>query len=571
MKRLRWPLLIAILALVTIAVLLLGRQPVLTPVEPVIEPATGGVYAEGLVGKLIRLNPLLDYFNQPDRDIDRLIFSGLLRFDDRGLPVGELADSWGISRDGMVYNVSIQPEAVWHDGEPVTSDDVLFTIEMLRDDASLLPPDLREMWRQVDVKALDEKTLQFRLPEPYSPFLDTLTFGILPAHLLSGLTFDEMINDSFNLAPVGSGPYRFDRLIVEEGQIKGVVLKAFKDFYREPAYIDELVFRYYPDEQTALEAYKEREVLGIDRSTLTTLPTVLREPELNLYTGRLPELSMIFLNLGNSGTPFLQDAAVRRALLMGLNRQGMIDRILGGQAILADGPIFPSTWAYYDGTQRVPFDPEGAIELLKSAGYTLPAEGGAVRQNEEGTSLALELLYPIDSPQHIAIAEEIQQDWGEIGVGVTLKGVTYRELVDEYLSGRAYQAALVDINLARSPDPDPYPFWHQAQASGGQNYSNWDDRQASEYLEAARITTDLGERTKLYNNFQVRFNQELPALPLFYPVYNYAVDGEVQGLRMGPLFEPSDRYNTATDWFLITKRTLDNNQQVSTPEASPPP
>ncbi len=120
----------------------------------------------------------------------------------------------------------------------------------------------------------------------------------------------------------------------------------------------------------------------------------------------------------------------------------------------------------------------------------------------------------------------------------------YEDVVSAYLEPRAFQAALVDLNFSRTPDPDPYPFWHQAQITGGQNYSKWDDRQASEYLEQARIEVDIEERTRLYNNFQVRFASELPSLPLFYPIYNYAVDEQVQGVTMGPLYDPSDRLVT---------------------------
>jgi peptide/nickel transport system substrate-binding protein len=134
--------------------------------------------------------------------------------------------------------------------------------------------------------------------------------------------------------------------------------------------------------------------------------------------------------------------------------------------------------------------------------------------------------------------------------------------VNDYLSPRQYQAALVDLNLARSPDPDPYPFWHQEQATGGQNYSQWNDRQASEYLEQARITTDITERARLYRNFQVRFAQELPALPLYYPVYTYAVSIEVQGVRIGSLFDTSNRFDTITSWFLLTKLS---SGQTATP------
>jgi peptide/nickel transport system substrate-binding protein len=138
-------------------------------------------------------------------------------------------------------------------------------------------------------------------------------------------------------------------------------------------------------------------------------------------------------------------------------------------------------------------------------------------------------------------------------------------LVTEYLEPRAYQAALVDINLSRSPDPDPYPFWHQAQVTGGQNYSNWDDRQASEFMEQARVELDQAERARLYRNFQVRFTSEMPALPLFYPVYTYGVDAQVQGVTMGPLFDPSDRFATVTSWYLVAERAPVESEGSITP------
>ncbi len=296
MKKLRWPLLIVLLALVAIGVLLIGQQPaVLQPVvAPVIQPAKGGAYTEGLLGSAGRFNPVLDFNNPPDRDIDRLIFSGLVRFDDRGLPVGDLADSWGISRDGTVYNFSLRPKASWHDGKPVTSDDVIFTIDMLKDDQSNAPPDVREMWKQVQVKRLDDKTLQFRLPEPFAPFMDYLAFGVLPKHLLGELTYEEMVVAPFNLKPIGSGPYRFDRLETDQGKVIELVLKSFDNYYGKKSYIDQIAFKFYPDAKTALSAFKEGELMGIRQITSDVLPEVLKDPELNLYTSRLPEMAIVF-------------------------------------------------------------------------------------------------------------------------------------------------------------------------------------------------------------------------------------------------------------------------------------
>jgi peptide/nickel transport system substrate-binding protein len=241
-----------------------------------------------------------------------------------------------------------------------------------------------------------------------------------------------------------------------------------------------------------------------------------------------------------------------------------MDELMGSQAILAHGPIFPNSWAYYTGIEHVPFDREAAIRILREAGYTIPATGGSVRTNEEGQPLNIELVYPEDL-RYEPIAQAIASDWREIGVGVELRPMAYEEVVSAYLEPRAYQAALVDLNFSKTPDPDPYPFWHQAQITGGQNYAKWDDRQASEYLEQARIEVDIAERTRLYNNFQVRFASELPSLPLFYPIYNYAVDEQIQGITMGPLYDPSDRLATAPRWFLLAERAPASTEVIVTP------
>ncbi|HSQ26285.1 MAG TPA: peptide ABC transporter substrate-binding protein [Anaerolineales bacterium] len=551
MKKLRWQLFVVAVALVAIAVLLLSQQPELLPgSNPEIEPVTGGIYTEALLGSFGRLNPLLDYYNQADRDINRLIFSSLVKFDHRGLPQGDLVDTWGISQDGKVYNFSIRSDANWHDGQPVTSDDIVFTVELLRSEQIPLPDDLREFWEDVEVIVLDEKTLQFRLPEPFSPFLDYLAFGILPVHHLGDIPAEEILDSEFNLRPVGSGPFQFNSLIVEENEIKGVVLSRFDGYYKDQPFLEQIEFIYYQDSVSALFALQQGEVMGISQVTNDILGEALKSPGMNIYTGRLPQLNLIFFNLGASDKPFLQDAAVRRALLMGLNRNWIIDRIMGGQAILAHGPVFPESWAYYEAIEQVSFDSERATTMLKQAGYTIPAEGGSVRA-KEGVALSFELVHP-DIPPYPQIAEKIRSDWRVLGVEVNLVSVPYDELISDYLEPRTYDAALVEINFSRSPDPDPYPFWHQAQADAGQNYSQWDDRQASEYLEQARVTVDLNERTRRYRNFQVRFAAELPALALFYPVYSFGISNQVQGVSVGPFYDTSDRFSTITSWFLFS-------------------
>ncbi len=553
MKKLRWQILVVIVTLILVGVLLLSQQPVVQTI--LTQPTSGGVYTEALIGSMSRFNPLLDRNNAPDRDVDRLLFSGLIRFDSRGMPLPDLAEAWGTSQDGTIYNFSIRPNAVWHDGEPVTSDDIIFTIDLIKSNISFYPQDVKALWEEVEIRRMDDKTLQFRLPEPFVPFLDYLTFGVLPKHILGTIPADQILNADFNLHPIGSGPYRFDHLLVENGQIVGTVLTLAPQYYGQKPYIPQVVFRYYPSAQAAFDAYKQGEVMGVSQITADILDEALLEEDLSLYTSRRPELSLIFFNLNNGEVAFFQDAAVRKALLTGLNRQRMINDLLRGQAILADGPILPGSWAYYDGAEHIAYDPDAAISILRKEGYVIPPEGGDVRA-KDGHLLTFTLLHP-DDELHTALAVHLRDDWAKLGVRVVLQPMPYEQLIYENLESRKYQAALVDLNLSYTPDPDPYPFWHQAEATGGQNYAQWDNRPASEYLERARITADINERARLYRNFQVIFAQELPALPLYFPTYTFAVDAQVYGVQATPLYDTSDRLNNIASWHLLTRRTIE--------------
>jgi peptide/nickel transport system substrate-binding protein len=556
MKKLRWQFLVVALTLVVVAVLLLTQQPSVNPTLP--KPVSGGIYTEALVGSFGRLNPLLDLSNPVDRDVDRLIFSSLIRFDSHGVPQPDLAESWGVSADGTIYNVTLRANANWHDGTPVTSDDVIFTLELLRTQYSAYSQDVRNLWKDVQVTRLNDKNIKFVLTEPYVPFLDYLAFGILPKHHLEAVAPDQMVNADFNLAPIGSGPYKLDHLMVDAGKITGLVLTASKGYYGQVPFIEQIVFRYYPSGQAALSAYQAGEVLGISQITSDSLSPALGDENLSFYSSRLPRLTLIMLNLGDKQLPFFQDKKVRNALMLDLNRQWMVDNLLQGQGIVADSPILPGTWAYYDGIAHIGFDPEAATELLKSAGYVLSSTDSV--RSKDNVPLSFTMIYP-DDGLHAQLAQAIQRDWAVIGVEVKTKAVSYDSLLNDYLTPRTFQVALVDLDLDRSYDPDPYPFWHQAEITGGQNYSQWDNRPASEYIEQARVVADMSIRTRLYRNFQVIFSRELPALLLYYPVYSYAVDQRVQGVQAAPLFESADRFNEVSTWYLVARRALEKTSQ----------
>jgi peptide/nickel transport system substrate-binding protein len=557
MRHIRWQLLIALGGLILVIGLLLGQSPGSNSSAP--QPVRGGTYSEALVGSLGRLNPVLDYANQADRDVDRLLFSGLVRFDSRGLPVPDLAESWSVSADATLYTITLRAGAVWHDGEPVTADDVIYTYSKLQDPTYPGPGDEAQMWQQIQVVRLDSRTVQFQLPEPFAPFFDYLSLGLLPDHLLRGVSAADLADHPYNLEPIGTGPFRFEGYLLEDGQIRGVRLAAFEDYYGDIPYLDRVEFRYYADEESALGAYRSGEVLGISSVGSGILPDVLSIPNLNLHTAPLPRLTLVFLNLRNQERPFFTEKKVRQALLLAVNRQWIIDRVLGGQGTVAVGPILPSSWAFSEGIDAWPYSPEEAGVLLDEAGWVLPAGATPgtpeyVRTNDD-VPLAFELLHP-DDAVHTQIAQALQTSWAAIGVQVALVPVDAQEMLEAHLAPRDYEAALADLNLTRSPDPDPYPFWHDSQAETGQNYGGFEDRNISIWLEQARITPDFGDRANLYQSFQHRFHDQVPALPLFHPVYSFAIDSSVQGVTMGPVLDPSDRFASITSWYLLVRREL---------------
>ncbi len=556
MRELRWQILIALGGIALILALFLGQNPIPESVPP--QPVVGGAYSEALVGTPIRLNPILDSFNQVDRDIDRLLYSGLTRFDARGNPQPELARV-AVSADATLYTFSLREDAVWHDGEPVTSDDVIYTFSKFQDEDFPGPEDLKVFWEQVNLVRLDERTVQFQLAEPFAPFLDFTTVGLLPDHLLRGVTIRELVDHPFNLNPIGTGPFRFSRFLVESGVIKGVSLEAFEDFYGQRPFLERFEFRFYDDPAAALRAFQAGDVQGIGNVQLPILEATLQEPGLNVFSARLARTAVIFLNTKHPEVTELGEKTFRQALSSAINRQWVIDTTLQGQAMIAASPILSGTWAYADDLEPPDFAPDLASNLLLDLGWELPlgASPGTeefVRLSED-QALTLELLYP-DDPVFEGIARAVEANWKSVGIRVELIPVEPESLLEDYLEPRDYQAALTELNLARSPDPDPYPFWHDSQSEAGQNFSAFTDRNISIWLERARTNPVHAERADLYRNFQFRFQDQVPAILLYHPIYTFAIGADVQGVSIGPLFDPSDRFATVTGWHLLARRTL---------------
>lgn len=548
-RRILWQVILFIISGLLVGLLLGYLAANYTTVS---RPGYGGTYVEGIVGTPRYLNPLLvGAHNEAERDVCTLLFSGLTRLNARGEIVGDLARSWEISPDGLRYTFRIRPNARWHDGIPVTADDVLFTVGLLKDPEFPGPPEAAvEVWRTVEVEKVDSRTVRFVLPQPYAPFLDVTTIGIVPAHLLKGIRATELTETEFNLKPIGSGPFRLTEVEFENGAITGILLEPFPDYYLEAPYLGHVQLRFYPDQQAVLDAYASEETEGIAHLQATDLQRLPLLPGLNLFSAQLAEYGVVFVNMRRADLPFFKESEVRQALLYALDRQLIIDEALEGQAVVAHSPLVPGTWAYDDMLPHYTYNPTRARELLDGAGW-VPGEDGI--RNKEGHRLAFTLLTS-DEAERSAVARKLVQQWAGIGVTVTLRVVSWTEL-REALETRNFEAVLTHV--AMPGDPDPYPFWHETQVDTGQNYSGFVHRRTSEVLEQARIETSTERRRALYFEFQEIFAREVPALLLYVPTYTYGVSEHIKGVQIGPLLaHPSDRFSSIGKWWIVPRRVF---------------
>jgi len=542
-RHIRWQLLIALVGVAFLSVILAYLALSTSSVE---RPDFGGTYIEGVAGRPNTINPIFSQYNDVDRDIAALVFNGLTRADETGAPKPDLATRWTTSPDGLVYTFTLRADVVWHDGVLFSADDVLYTIHALQDPAYKGPPDLGAFWRTVAITQIDDATVRFQLTQPYAPFLDYTTIGILPAHLLKDVPSAELFQNLFNRHPVGTGPFH-----VTEATAGQITLDANPRFYDARPYLRRLLLKFYPDYESVFAAYAREEVEGIARVLPAYLPKARAFDHLSLYNARITGYSLIYLNLSK---PAFQDKAVRQALLYALDRQRIVNDLLQGQGLLASSPVQPGTWAYDSAVPVYPFDPEKAKSLLEGAGWRDTNNDG-VREKDR-VDLAFNLITP-DDPARVAIANEIAKSWQAIGVKAAAQAVPTSLLVQNVLRPRQFDAVLYEWRTL-SNDPDQYENWHQTQIPGGtglgQNYSGLNDRDISEALETARKANDQGKRIELYRKFQELFAERVPALLLYYPVYTYGVDARVRGVQLAPMLTPSDRFRTVAQWYLKTRR-----------------
>ena len=539
-SRSRWLLSGLVLAILALAAFWYGHNQASGPRAP----AHGGRYVEAVVGVPSIVNPLFATFNDVDKDLAALIYSGLTRLGPDGTVLPDLAAGWDVGADARSYTFRLRRGITWQDGAPFSADDVIFTCDALRDPDFRGEPSLGLFWQQVTCTKLDDFTIRFELPQPLAPFPAYATIGILPKHKLEGLTAEGLFLSPFNERPIGTGPF-----VLTYMDTQRAVLKSNPAYLGGEPFIAELELRFFPDYTTAAAAFQEHRVQGLllgpeappaDQALLDGLGDVQH------LVSRRNSYTLLFLNTRG---PFLDDKVVRQAILYALDRPTILADTLDGRADLADSPIVPGTWAYSDDIRRYTYDPQEAQALLEKGGWKLNSRGV---MEKDGQELSLSILTDPDTAR-ASIAQEIVRQLGEVGIHATQETKGGTALVREFLLPRKFQMALYGWD--QGPDPDPYAAWHSSQVrEQGFNLAGFSDQHLDDVLTEARQTSDQERRRALYAEFQQIFTEEVPSILLFYPLYHYYVRDDLKGIAMGVLFEPSSRFDSVEQWYVKTRR-----------------
>jgi len=527
------------------------------------KPALGGSYSEGVQGQPLYLNPIVSHSNPVDSDLSLLIFSSLFRYNSEGKLEQDLVDLWERSDDGLTYTVRLKKDAKWQDGQPLTAEDVLFTLNLIRN--PVFGSTLRGNWEGINVEKTDDFALRFTLRKAYTPFLHNLTFGILPKHLWEDITSDKFLLTDLNRKPVGSGMYTFNRLDKNQnGQIMSITLKANNNYYGRKPHLKELIFRFYSSPEEILAAYEKGEIKGISHIEATQAKDAAKESGLEIYDIPTTRIYGVFFNQKKSA--IAAEQKVREAINYATDKDELVREALQEKGVVVNSPLTPNMLGFQERFNQHEYSIEKAKSMLQESGWTMPSdkerkkikdepksEGKAMYNAKLKKFLILNLTVP-DYPELVKTADLLKKQWEKIGLELNLDIVDTSETLQNKISDRNYEALLFGEVL--QADPDPAPFWHSSSKQApGLNLSLFENQDVDKLLDEARQEVNENRRAELYQKFQEIALQEAPAIFLFSPYYLYGVSDDYQGVGSKVIYNPSGRLNDINNRYLYTTRT----------------
>lgn len=490
-------------------------------------PAYGDTFIQASIGDIGGLIPSLTS-DQSSHEVGGMIYDGLVKVDKDLNPAPAMAESWTYSRDCLDLTFKLRRDVTWHDGQPFTAADVVFTYQTMINPKT--PAPFKEGFLLVkDVEAPDPYTVRVHYDKPYARALETWNTYILPKHLLQSFADEGRLRDSpQNSRPIGTGPYRFQEWKPGEK----VVLVANPTYYEGRPYLSRIVYRVIPSQATI---FLELKAQGVDYASLTGIQYA-RQTEYPAFRKaydkfRYPGSAYTFLGF-NLNDPRFADRRVRQAFAHAINKQELIDGVRLGLAREATGPIRPGTWAYTDDVERFPYDPAKAKALLAEAGWKDRDDDGIV-EDRQGKPFRLTIRTNQGNDERKKIAEIIQQRLQDIGIQADIQLIEWAAFIKEFVKPRRFE--VVVLGLGTGTDPDQYVVWHSSQRGPDQmNRTGYANPEVDRLLEAGRASCVQKDRVRYYHRIQQILAEDLPMIFLYTADSLPVVSSRIQGIRVAP-------------------------------------
>ena len=501
---------------------------------------SGGVYVEGVIGNISTLNPLLAA-SEPEQAVSRLLFSSLYNYDVTGALHTDLAESMTV-KDDKVYTIKLR-NAVWHDGKKLTAEDVVYTINLIKNPQVRSP--LRVNWLDISARAIDDSTVEFMLPAVYAGFSHALTFPVIPKHILQTVSPSSMREADFSSNPVGSGPFAVKRVQTSESTSSTDVVRMEPNtkYYGAVSTLSRLELRAYGNESLLVKAVNSGEVSAASGLSLSAADNIKSKQ----YSTKHWLLNKGVYLLMNNRSQTLQDARVRQALRYATDTSS-IRATVGDNVARLDTPILQSQIA-----QRLPVAPDYNLDkakaLLKEAGWTY---NQGQWKGKDGRPLAVAVTTSSGRDEYKKIVDALKQQWSKLGVDVQLREIdtssTTTSFVQSVLQPRDYDALLYELELGA--DPDVFAYWHSSQASAsGYNFANYSNRTVDNDLVGGRSRTNSALRAAKYIQFVNQWLNDAPAIGLYQSVGSYVLNNGASIVEpRGSLNTMNDRYADVTTW-----------------------
>jgi peptide/nickel transport system substrate-binding protein len=514
-------------------------------------PTVGGEYTEGVIGYPHYINPLYASGSDVDASLSHLVYAGLMRFDPQEGLVPDLAESYQISEDETEYTFVLREGLTWHDNEPVTSEDVVFTVHAIQNPEYRSP--LIGTLSGIGVEAVDHRTIKFVLTEPFAPFLATMTVGLLPTHIWQNIPAANAQLTQLNLKPIGSGPYAFEKLTKDNnGNLRSMDFATNTDYHRGTPYIERLTFKFFLDANELTQALRNHNIEGAAGLPYEEVSNFADDRSINLLRPNTREYMSALFNLKSSGA--VSELKVRQALELATDRQGLVNTVQAGKATAITNPLVSGIPGYESLAVIPAADTAAATALLEEAGWKIPEGGAARSKNDKTLNVPITVL---DTPELIAVAEELERQWETLGVAVNIIPVSSISLQNDVLKNRAFDV-LVSGELY-GLFPDPYAFWHSSQVPyPGLNVTQLVNKDVDEAIATIRATADQNARTQAFIEFAEAVTANTPAVFLYQPTYPYALPSGIQDVDLPAIAAPADRFADIHEWYLKTKPVFGN-------------